>query len=178
MSVVAEKLTRQRFRELYADRKPNWELIDGAPEQKALPSKRHSYLQWILAVMLDDLGFRTGTELTVEVAETWEPVPDVAGMLGPETNDVYQNSPPAVVIEILSPSDRFTLVDKKCRRYAAWGVPDILVFDPVENRAWCWDINLDGLMRCPQTYRFFSRPEAELSLAEVFRRLEQKGEQR
>jgi Uma2 family endonuclease len=56
-------------------------------------------------------------------------------MLGPETSDVYQNSPPAVVIEILSPSGRFTLLDKKCRRYAEWGVPDILVFDPVDNRA-------------------------------------------
>ena len=172
--MVTEKFTRERFRGLYADQKPNWELIDGVPEQKALGSKRHSYLQWILAQMLNELGFRPGTELTVEVSETWEPVPDVAGMLGPETSGVYQNSPPAVVIEILSPSDRFTLLDKKCRRYAEWGVPDILVFDPVENSAWCWDANLSGLMRCPQTYRFASRPEAELSLAEVFRRLEEK----
>jgi hypothetical protein len=34
MSVATEKLTRDRFREMYADRKPNYELIDGVPEQK------------------------------------------------------------------------------------------------------------------------------------------------
>jgi Uma2 family endonuclease len=60
MSVLTEKFTRERFRELYADQKPNWELIDGVPEQKALGSKRHSYLQWILAQMLNELGFRPG----------------------------------------------------------------------------------------------------------------------
>jgi len=76
--IATEKLTRERFRELYADRKPNYELIDGVPEQKALGSKRHSYLTLILAQMLEELGFRAAPELTVEVSETWEPVPDVA----------------------------------------------------------------------------------------------------
>src|SRR5262245_8588492 len=153
MSVVTERLTRERFRELYADQKPNWELIDGKPEQKALPSRRHSFLQGILGRMLDDLGFRTGIELTLEISETWDPVPDVAGMLGPETHEVYQSEPPAVVIEILSPGDRFTLLGKKCRRYAEWGVRDILVFDPVGCCAWSWGKATHGLMRCQQSYR-------------------------
>jgi Uma2 family endonuclease len=124
MSSSTEKLTRERFRELYADRKPNFELIDGVAEQKAMGSKRHAFLQGILYRMLEELGFRTGTELTVAISQTWEPVPDVAGLVGPETDEVYQSQPPAVVIEILSPSDRFTLLDQKCRRYAfAWLIP-------------------------------------------------------
>jgi hypothetical protein len=52
MSVVTEKLTRARFRELYADQKPNFELIDGRAEQKALGAnamracKRSSVACW------------------------------------------------------------------------------------------------------------------------------------
>jgi Uma2 family endonuclease len=176
MSVVSEKLSRDRFRELYADSKPNFELIDGIPEQKALGSKRHAYLQGILCRMLDDLGFRAGTELTLEISEIWEPVPDVAGMLGPETADVYQNQPPAIVIEILSPSDRFIRLNQKCRRYAEWGVKDILVLDPVELRAWYWETKFDSLLSCQSRYQFRSRPEAELPLEEIFRRLEEKVE--
>jgi Uma2 family endonuclease len=172
MSVVTEKLTRARFRELYADQKPNWELIDGIPEQKALGSKRHACLQGILGRILEELGFRGYTELTLEVSETWEPVPDVTGILGPETDEVYQSQPPAVVIEILSPSDRFMLVDQKCRKYAEWNIPDILVFDPERRMGWYWDRSLDGGLVRFETYRFSSRRDVELSLSEVFRRLD------
>ena len=77
------------------------------------------------------------------------------------------------MIEILSPSDRFTLLDKKCRRYAEWGVPDILAFDPVESRVWHWDTAADSLVRVQGPYRFASLPDAALSLVEAFRRLEQ-----
>jgi len=112
------------------------------------------------------------TELTLEIGETWEPVPDVAGTLGPEIEEIYQSQPPAVVIEILSPSDRFTLLDQKCRRYAEWGVADILVFDPAGCRAWHWNPAEDGLVPLHHVYRFSSQPGKELSLPEVFQRLE------
>jgi len=171
-NVLAEKLTRECFRERYADRKPAFELIDGVPEQKALGSKRHARLQGILCRILEELGFRSYTELTLEIGETWEPVPDVAGTLGPEIEEIYQSQPPAVVIEILSPSDRFTLLDQKCRRYAEWGVADILVFDPAGCRAWHWNPAEDGLVPLHHVYRFSSQPGKELSLPEVFQRLE------
>jgi Uma2 family endonuclease len=177
--ILQEKLSRERFRELYGDRKPAFELIDGEPEQKALGSKKHSRLQWILGVMLEELGFEICPELTLAISETWEPIPDLAGVLGPETDEVYQSEPPAVVIEILSPSDRFTPLDAKCRKYAEWGVPDILAFDPVRRMAWRWDRATDGLARF-ETYRFSSRADGELSLLEVFQRLDakRKGEKK
>lgn len=172
MSAVAEKLTRSAFRKRYADQKPNWELIDGIPEQKALGSKRHSYLQGILCAMLDELGFRAGTELTLEISETWEPIPDVAGMLGPESDDVYQSQPPAVVIEILSPSDRAPNLLEKLVRYAQWGIVDILLFDPAKEQAWWfWGGERLGLTLIEGSYRFRSMPGAEMAPAEAFRRL-------
>ena len=53
MNIVHEKLTRQRFRELYAGRKPQSELIDSLAEPKALGSKRHALLQLILCRILE-----------------------------------------------------------------------------------------------------------------------------
>jgi Uma2 family endonuclease len=175
MSVSSEKLTRERFRELYADRKPYFELIDGTPEQKALGTKRHARLQAILSEMLQELGFRAGTELTLAISESWEPIPDVAGMLGPdpEPDEPYPTRPIAVAIEILSPSDRFTPLHRKCQQYAEWGIPDILVFDPVERLTWAWNQGAAALARVEVAYHFRCRPEWELSLTAAFRRLDE-----
>ena len=171
----AAKLNRECFRALYGDRKPAFELINGQPEQKAVPTKNHSLLQLILGGMLGELGFRAYTELTCAIGESWEPVPDVAGMLGPdpEPEEPYPTRPVAVVIEILSPSDRFTSLDRKCRKYAEWGIPDILVFDPVDRIAWHWDRATRSLVGF-ESYRFVSRPDREISLAEIFRRFEER----
>jgi len=46
--IVQEKLSWQRFRELYGGRKPAFELIGGIPEQKALSTTEHSFLQTVL----------------------------------------------------------------------------------------------------------------------------------
>jgi hypothetical protein len=89
MTSLTGKLTREYFREAYADRKPAFELINGYPEQKALGSKRHSILQGILYSILKELGFRAYPELILAISETWEPIPDVVGILGPTTDEVY-----------------------------------------------------------------------------------------
>jgi Uma2 family endonuclease len=170
MSVAAERLTRDAFREMYAQRKPHYELLDGAAVQKALPARLHSILQFILSVMLKELGFNSRPELTLAIDEAWEPTPDVCGILGPE-EDPYPTHAVAVAIEVLSPDDRFTRVIQKCRKYAEWGVPDILVYDPVARDAWYWDAVSDGLIESKTSYRFRSRP-VELFHDEVFRRLD------
>ena len=175
MNVVHEKLTRQRFRELYAGRKPQFELIDGQAEPKALGSKRHALLQLILCRILEQLGFRAWPELSLAIDVAWEPIPDVAGTLGPEeTEETYQSRPVAVAIEILSPSDRFALVDQKCRKYADWGVPDILLFDPINHTAWRWAPEYSGLVPITGSYSFRSKPGAALILKDVFQQLEEK----
>jgi Uma2 family endonuclease len=175
MNVVHEKLTRQRFRELYAGRKPQFELIDGHAEPKALGSKRHALLQLILCRILEQLGFRAWPELSLAVSDEWEPIPDVTGTLGPEeTDETYQSRPVAVAIEMLSPSDRFALIDQKCRKYAQWGVPDILLFDPINYTAWRWDPEHSGLIPTTESYSFRSKPGAALTRKDIFRQLEEK----
>jgi Uma2 family endonuclease len=57
MSAITEhRLSLQRFRELYAECKPRFELIDGVAVQKASPTNLHSILQFVLALMLKDSG--------------------------------------------------------------------------------------------------------------------------
>ncbi len=170
MSIAAEKLTRHAFREMYEQRKPYYELLDGAAVQKSVPTRLHSILQFVLAVLLKELGFKSRPELTLAIDETWEPTSDVCGVLGPE-EDPYPSHAVAVAIEVLSRDDRFTRVIQKCRKYAQWGIPDILVYDPAGRDVWYWDAVTGGLIESRQTYKFQSLP-VEISHDEVFRRLE------
>ena len=170
MSLTTDKLRRDRFRETFAERKPHFELLDGEAMQKPVPTKLHSILQFVLAVMLKELGFKSRPELTLAIDEWWEPVPDVTGILGVE-EDPYPTHAVAVAIEVLSPDDRFVRVIQKCRKYAEWGVVDILVFDPRGREAWSWDAAEGNLVPISAKYRFRSLP-VELDLAEVFRRVD------
>jgi Uma2 family endonuclease len=171
MSVAAEKLTRERFRVAYAHRKPYYELLNGEAVQKSSPTRLHSILQFVLSVMLKELGFKSRPELTLAIDESWEPTPDVCGVVGAE-EDPYPTQAVAVAIEVLSPDDRFTRIIQKCRKYAEWGVQDILVYDPVGREAWHWDAGAGDLVRIKKSYRFRSLP-VELVQDEVFRRLDE-----
>jgi Uma2 family endonuclease len=163
-------LSVEQFRRMYVGSKPHFELLSGEAIQKTTPTKAHAVLQFLLCVMLRELGVKSLPELTLAIDESWEPTPDVCGILGP-VEDPYPTHAVAVAIEILSPDDRFTRVIQKCRRYAEWGVPDILVFDPTGREAWNWDAITDGLTRVKEAYLFRSKP-VELVLADVFQRFE------
>ena len=170
MSIAVEKMMRPAFRERFAQHKPSYELLDGVPVQKALPIRLHSILQFVLAILLKELGFKSRPELTLAIDDAWEPTPDVCGILGAE-EDPYPTHAIAVAIEVLSPDDRFVRVIQKCRKYAEWGIVDILVYDPVSREVWCWDSATGGLRESRDTYQFQSLP-VTLSHSEVFRRLD------
>jgi Uma2 family endonuclease len=168
MKTAQEIMSRAEYREVYADVKPNWELIAGVPEQKTMPTWLHGILQTLIAQMLTECGYITGTEVSLEVSEEWEPVPDVIGVLA-LSDTVYQSTPPAVVVEILSPADRFSVLQKKCRKYAEWGVVDILVIDPIERIVYHY---LDGLVEIHDNRYGFDSIESDIEFLEIWRRLD------
>lgn len=170
MGVATEKLTSKRFHELFDEEKPYFELLDGEPVQKSVATNLHSILQFVLSLILRELGFRPRPELTLDIDDFWQPIPDVCGSIGP-VQDPYPTHAIAVAIEILSPKDPFTRVLRKCKRYAQWGVQDILVFDPLAREAWYWDRSAGNLTRIEETYTFISRL-ASLTLSDVFRRMD------
>ena len=170
MGVIGEKLTSVPFRKMYAERKPHYELLDGEAVQKSVPTKLHSVLQFVLSLMLKELGFKSRPELTLAIDESWQPTPDVCGIIGSE-EDPYPTRAIAVAIEVLSPEDRFTRIIQKCRKYAEWGIKDILVFDPVAREAWYWDRVSGDLISIKESYTFHSRP-VTLVQKDVFLRLD------
>ena len=170
MGAVLDKLTAEQFRAKYGESKPYFELLDGEVVQKPLPTNLHSILQLVLALTLKELGFKARPELTLAIDAAWEPTPDVSALTEP-IEEPYPSRPIAVAIEVLSPDDRFTRVIQKCRRYASWGVKDILIFDPADREAWCWDRTTGDVRHIQRSYVFTSRP-AEILLQEVWRRVD------
>ena len=115
--IAEQQLTLEESRDRYADRKPYFEYWDGQAIQKSVPTKLHAKLQQIILDMLRELGYKTFPELTLRISPDREPTPDVVANVK-EPEDPYPTSPVDVVVEILSPADRFSIVQEKCERYS------------------------------------------------------------
>ena len=57
-------------------------------------------------------------------------IPDVAVFAGDEPDEQVPSRPPLLVVEIISPDDRYSEVLTKLSEYRHWGVPHIWVVDP------------------------------------------------
>ena len=121
-----------------AREKPYFEYWDGEAVQKSLPTGLHSIIQKILVQLLDALGYMAGGEVTLKLDRTFQPIPDVIAVEG-SFGDLYPTEPFEVVIEILSPDDLFSRVLRKCRRYEAWGIRQVIVVDPKARLSWLFE---------------------------------------
>lgn len=80
--------------------------------------------------------------------------------------------PPALVVEVLSPSSRTIDRVKKPRRYLEFGVPAYWVVDPFEGEVWLWDLGTgpDAPVREKGTLRWSypaNAPALEVDVAEL-----------
>ncbi len=172
MSAVTERLSLEQFRKTYGeDVKPYYEYWDGEAIQKAMPTKLHALLQKILTTVLEELGLYSYPELTLRIDPNWEPVPDVAATLK-NFDGPYPTAAVDVVVEVLSPPDAFILLEEKCERYAAMGVTDILVFDPVDRKAWSWDRTMKSLIRVSEANLPLRSNGSKIDLADLWRRFD------
>ena len=114
--------------------KPTCEYRDGVLYPKAMPTKFHSELEFMLVLMLRKLGLEAVHELTVRLSPTKYLVPDVVA--APVLQNPYPTEPVLLCCEILSPEDRLGTMLAKCEEYHAWGVPYCWVIDPVKRTAW------------------------------------------
>lgn len=53
-----------------------------------------------------------------------------------DDNDEVVHRAPALWVEIISPDDRWSRVDRKLNEILRFGVPTVWVIDPYEKRAW------------------------------------------
>lgn len=168
MATVAHLLTKQEFREQYAERKPHFEYWFGEAVQKSRPTWLHAAIQLMVGEFLKQAGYRPGPELELQIDPEWEPVLDVVGVLR-KIGGPYPTEAVDVVIEILSPEGRMARVLEKCRHHARIGTLAVFWIDPESRVGWIWDRTAENL----EPINDFDLPNGNaISLVDVFAELD------
>jgi Uma2 family endonuclease len=115
---------------------PDCDYVDGELEDRNVGEKDHSKVQFKVQLLLSAIaGLHIFPEVRIRVSESRYRVPDVAVYLDEPDEQVF-TTPPYLVIEILSPEDRWSRVTRKLDDYAAMGCPNIWVLDALQRRAY------------------------------------------
>jgi Uma2 family endonuclease len=150
---------------------PDCDYVDGVIEERNLGEWNHSRLQTALAVYLKmrarQWNVRVAVELRIRVSATRFRVPDVCVFAKDREMEQVPSTPPLVCIEILSPEDRWTRVEKRIEDFLTMGVERVWVFDPQERQVFeCMQSGrrevLDDLLEAPPVSIRISELMAEL----------------
>jgi Uma2 family endonuclease len=118
---------------------PECDYVDGKIEDRNVGEKDHSKLQFKIQILLSRVpGISIFPEVRIRVAPTRFRVPDVAMYLAEPAEQVF-TTPPYLVIEILSPEDRWSRLTRKLEDYLAMGCPNIWILDPVRSKAYRYE---------------------------------------
>jgi Uma2 family endonuclease len=151
---------------------PECELIDGELRPKPMPTGHHSRMQAELIGLLRAHQQRGRGEVLPELSLLLPGeavlIPDVVFSRPGQTFDEHDvlDTPPLLCIEVMSPSQSFSEVYEKCRRYLRWGVPYCWIIDPVRHLA--WQIEADEMPREIPADGSLRAGEIEVKLADLF----------
>jgi Uma2 family endonuclease len=123
-----------------------YEVIDGEVLVTPAPSTDHQRIVLRLGKALDDYVDREGFGVVLPDVDVLFVTgqflrPDLVVMPRSAREGVTSRgveAPPALMVEVLSPSSRSIDRVKKPRRYADFGVPEYWVVDPEERCVWIW----------------------------------------
>jgi Uma2 family endonuclease len=155
---------------LHTDYSPDCDYVDGELVERNVGERDHGNLQVRISshflVAYGSRGFDVVVEQRVQVTATRYRVPDVCVARLEHPMPQIFRKPPLLVIEILSPEDRFSVLEKKVNDYLEFGIPNIWVIDPWERRAFIYTRqgrleSADLILRTPDG-------EIVLPLAEIF----------
>lgn len=113
---------------------PECDYVDGTLEDRNVGEKDHSKLQAKLIRLLP-ATVAVFPEVRIRVTETRFRVPDVAVYATEPMEQVF-STPPYIVIEILSPEDRWSRMTQKLEDYRFMGCKNIWVIDPWRKKAY------------------------------------------
>jgi Uma2 family endonuclease len=113
---------------------PDREYVRGEIVERGTPDYPHGRMQVELGFRFVELRdshhlfacFSTRMRLASDLYR----IPDVAVFAGTEPDEDVPSRPPLLVVEIISPDDRYSEVQEKLAEYQQWGVPHIWVVDP------------------------------------------------
>ena len=113
------------------------ELVHGELVERSMPDLMHSAIQFLILLQFGTLaqGFRIfpRPEIRLMVAPDAYRIADIAVFAGEHPRRI-PDTPPLVVIEILSRDDRHLELMEKLEEYRQWGVGHIWVVDPSTKR--------------------------------------------
>ncbi|MBI4874591.1 MAG: Uma2 family endonuclease [Acidobacteria bacterium] len=155
---------------LSTDYSPDVDYVDGELEDRNVGEKGHGKIQKALILRLGlrekELGVFVIQEQRVQISSTRFRVPDTCVMLGGEPDQEIFTAPPFLCVEVLSPDDRMSRMQRKISDYLRMGVRYVWVIDPGTRQAWVCDAQgmrevKDGVLRTAD-------PEIAVPLAELF----------
>ena len=124
---------------LNTEYEPDYDYVAGILEDRNVGKKKHSKTQgrvyaWLVA-QVESKGKVVLPEQRVWLSRSLVRVPDIC-VVDQNDEDEVQRKPPDLWVEILSPDDRFSRVQRKVKEVLDFGVPTVWIIDPYERQAW------------------------------------------
>jgi len=168
--------------EAFEDTKSNLELIDGDLWMAPRPEEIHQRTQFKLLVFLGnwviqrDLGllYAPPVGLLMPSGDVYEPDVTFVEKSHPQFGKKWTKltSPPALVVEIVSPGSRKRDWKTKSDGYAAMGVPNYWIIEPNDETFWAFRLVNGAWVDVAQTdSEYFEAPpflDLRIPLASVF----------
>lgn len=142
---------------LNTEYEPDCDYVDGVLEDRNVGKQKHSETQillggWLLA-QAGTHRKKPLSEQRVRLSASKVRIPDLC-LIERNNRDEVVDTPPALWIEILSPEDRFSRVQRKVKEILNFGVPTVWIIDPYERQAWIGTTTTgiveakDNILRC------------------------------
>jgi Uma2 family endonuclease len=155
---------------LHTSYHPDRDYVDGLVLERNLGEIPHSWIQGVLIVFFSEVSKRGALyafpELRVQVKPTRFRVPDVAVVRGPRPQGFILNTPPYLVIEILSREDRITGMQEKIDDYLTFGIPYIWIINPVLQKGFV--VTSAGMVEAKNGFLETDDPAIRIPLPLVF----------
>jgi Uma2 family endonuclease len=154
---------------------PDVEFIDDHVEEKTMGSRKHSALQmwlgfWFISHQ-QEWKLRAMSEVRTRVLATRIRLPDVCLVPVDEgTEGPVQSTPPFIIIEILSPEDRWPRIIPRLKEFLAMGVENIWLLDPIDRAAYTYSAH--GVQLVEDSRLAVPNSPVHLDLPELFAALD------
>lgn len=149
---------------------PDCDFVDGQLEERALGEWKHGELQMLIGAYLlgryRSQGVCVISELRLRVTPSRVRIPDLAVYLQDPQQRV-PTIPPFIAIEILSPDDRMSRVERRIADFLNMGAKQVWLIDPETRQAYTATAE-EGLREVKSGVLRTADPLIELPLSEAF----------